>query len=84
MGPAPTAASSAPKRVPPYPRLGWMHNMIPTPVRSVPDRTVGAYWLPTSMRTGWDGYSGCRVTPVRKISRSPETQPDNDVEATGN
>ncbi len=30
--------------------------MIPTPVRSVPDPTVGALRLPTSMQTGCDRF----------------------------
>ncbi len=57
---------------------GRRAKMIPTPVRSVPDGTVGALRLPTSMQRGCDRFSGGRVAPVRKISRYPKHKRNND------
>ncbi len=78
--PPPTAASSASKRVPPTPSLAEQRQgrrktkMIPTPVRSVPDPTVGALRLPTSMQTRCDRFSRKSGYARRKDYAVSQTQ----------
>ena len=78
--PPPTAASSASKRVPPTPSLAKPRQgrrktkMIPTPVRSVPDPTVGALRLPTSMQTACDRFPRMSGYTRRKDFAVSQTQ----------
>ncbi len=52
--------------------------MIPTPVRSVPDPTVGAYGYPPVCRPRVTDFPGYQVAPATKISRSRKHKRNND------
>ena len=72
-GPPPAAASSAPKRVPPYPSRGPGRQHEPDPVRRYRMRTVGALQLPTSMQQACD-----RTYPSHDRTRLQNTpEPEN-------